>query len=93
MQVSRYVKLVHKENQYLVYNTLSNCLYSVDKQLYEYLSTKIAGNKSVKKSEIASETYNSFRHNLIITENDDDDFGEYIILMRKYLISCFKLIK
>lgn len=77
MQVSRYVKLVHKENQYLVYNTLSNCLYSVDKQLYEYLSTKIAGNKSVKKSEIASETYNSFRHNLIITENDDDDFLIY----------------
>lgn len=77
MQVSRYVKLVHKENQYLVYNTLSNCLFSVDKQLYEYLSTKIAGNKSVKKSEIASEIYNSFRHNLIITENDDDDFLIY----------------
>lgn len=77
MKVSKYVKLVSKGNQYLVYNALSNCLYSVDKQLFDYLSKKIKKNKNIDTGEIDPETYRTFIQNLIITENDDDDFLIY----------------
>ncbi len=77
MIISKYVKLVHKEDQYLVYSSLSNCLYSVDSQLYEYLQTKIECNQNVEMDEMDPETHSLFKQNLIITENDDDDFLIY----------------
>lgn len=77
MHLSRYTFLIEDEGKYYLYNTLSNSLIESDKEMLDFLKKHKDSRSEVQLSEIPKNEYSILKENLILTDNDDDDFLIY----------------
>ncbi len=78
MKLSKYTFILNLDNgSYCVYNTLSNALIEIDKEIYAIL-TDIKYNKSeITDTCIGPELFDVLKNKKIITSNDEDDLLIY----------------
>lgn len=81
-KVSKYTIPFTFEEDYYVYNTLSNALIKIDKDCYELISKSKISNEIITEDSLDQESFNILSARNIFTENDDDDF----LLHQVYLI-------
>lgn len=83
MKVSRYTFLFSiNEINYFVYNTLSNALIEIDKEVYTDLKENETSTK-ISNISFNDEICNILFENGILTENDEDDFIRYKAIIKK----------
>lgn len=76
MKVSRYTFFVEYDNRQFLYNSLSNALTEVDKELYNYLNV-IKTNQIDLTDSLDKTLVETLKSNKYLTENDEDDFLIY----------------
>ncbi|MFV0501305.1 MAG: radical SAM protein [Bacteroidales bacterium] len=77
MQTSKYTKLISYNKGYYAYNSVSNFLIKLDKELFNILDSDT--NISLEDTEILD----VLKKNKIITENESDDILEYVSILEK----------
>jgi len=77
MKLSKYTFLFPAEEDYYIYNTLSNALLSIDQDSYSILQKSKVEKSTVKESDIDKELYAILDEKRFITENDKDEFLVY----------------
>jgi len=77
MKLSKYTFLFPAEEDYYIYNTLSNALLSIDKDSYNILIKKQTEKSTVSEDDIDKELYEVLDEKRFITENDKDEFLAY----------------
>ncbi|MDR0231256.1 MAG: SPASM domain-containing protein [Dysgonamonadaceae bacterium] len=77
MKLSKYTFLFPLEEEYYIYNTLSNALLSIDQDSYNTLKQNQSERSIVKENDIDTELYDLLSEKLFISENDKDDFLVY----------------
>ena len=76
MKTSKYTFFFDiEQNEFYVYNTLSNALIEIDKESYQLLKRK--DQKEFLKTDFDEDIYEALTNNGILTENDDDDYLKY----------------
>lgn len=84
MKVSKYSFLFELgDEEFYIYNSLSNALLEIDAQSYKYLEETKEKGTSLDFSVFEDDFYNTLINKKFITENDKDDF-----LMYKSAIIC-----
>lgn len=75
MKISKYTKLIKHQNNFYIYNSISNFFAKIDDSLYEYLKNKQNKNELVPKDDFDDESiWLILTKNLLISENELDDF-------------------
>jgi uncharacterized protein len=75
MKISKYTKLIKYQNNFYIYNSISNFFAKIDDSLYEYLKNKQNKNELVPKDDFDDESiWLILTKNLLISENELDDF-------------------
>lgn len=73
LKVSKYTFLIEKDNNFYLYNSISNALLEVDEELYERLHHLKEKNEDIGNS-INETITKSLLESKFITENDEDEF-------------------
>lgn len=75
MKISKYTKLIKYQNNFYIYNSISNFFAKIDDSLYDYLKNKQNKNELVPKDDFDDENiWLILTKNLLISENELDDF-------------------
>ncbi|MCY6349924.1 hypothetical protein OXV71_03140 [Bacteroides fragilis] len=83
MKISKYTFLFDvNEINYFTYNTLSNALIEIDKQIYSDLK-KNEGRAELSDITFDKELCDILFENGILTENDEDDYLKYKAIIKK----------
>ena len=77
MKLSKYTFLFPVEEEYYIYNTLSNALLNIDQDSYNNLKKSQVEKSTVKENDIDRELYEILDEKRFITENDKDEFLAY----------------
>jgi uncharacterized protein len=77
MKISKYTFLFSSEEDYYVYNTLSNALLNVDKDSYSVLNQIQSKKTEIKENDIDKELYDVLEEKRFIIENNKDEFLAY----------------
>lgn len=78
MKISKYTLFFQKDNKgYYIYNTLSNALIELDKDLYVYLENIKKEKAEISNKDIDEDTFELLKVKKIIVENDIDNFLYY----------------
>jgi len=77
MKLSKYSFLFPVEEEYYIYNTLSNALLSIDESSYNTLVQCQSSKIIVKETDIDKELYEILDEKRFITENDKDEILAY----------------
>ena len=76
MKISKYTKLIQKNNNYFIYNSFSNFFAEIDENLFNLLNKK--QKSDVNKKDIGSEKiWDHLCQKRVITKSDIDDYLEY----------------
>lgn len=83
MKKSKYTFVFTYKDKYYTYNTLSNALLEIDKEIYNTLFS-LSDNKNIlSKNVFEAEIIDDLYRNNIITDSDKDDFLTYKSIMYK----------
>jgi len=74
MKVSKYTKLINKDNTFFVYNSLTNYFGEINKDLYSFLKKKQKDGNNVIDTVENDELWSKLYEKKVITDNDDEDF-------------------
>ncbi|WP_373135363.1 radical SAM protein [Phocaeicola plebeius] len=78
MKISKYTIFFQKENnEYYIYNTLSNALIEIDGDLYIYLKNIKNTNSEINNKDVDEDILELLKTKKIIIENDIDNFLYY----------------
>lgn len=77
MKLSKYTFLFPAEEEYYIYNTLSNALLSIDEGSYNILKKNQVEKSVVPENEIDKGLYKILDEKRFITDNDKDEFLVY----------------
>ncbi len=78
VKISKYTFLFDMENnEFFIYNTLSNALVEIDKETYEYLQSVKKNRESIDRKKIDTELFDVLIKKLFLSENDKDDLLTY----------------
>jgi uncharacterized protein len=77
MKISKYTFLFSVEEEYFIYNTLSNALIEIDLDSYNTLQRINSEKSEIKSDDIDSELYAVLEDKRFLTENEKDDFLAY----------------
>lgn len=77
MKISQYTFLFKLDQEYYAYNTLSNALIEIDKESYDFLRKLKKSKSGFESCNFDNDIYKALKDNIIITENDADDFLTY----------------
>lgn len=81
-KVSRYTFTVENDNKFYLYNSLSNVLLEVDKELFDIITQNKESGKIINA--IAIPITESLYNAKILTRNDEDDFLLYKAIIQGY---------
>ena len=85
LKISRYTFLIQKDENYYIYNTLSNALLEIDEELFQYMNN-LKRNHQYFDASIEKDIKETLKRGKFITENDEDEFLCYksaIMAMRQ----------
>ena len=74
MKISKYTKLISKDNAFFIYNSLTNYFSEINKELYSFLETKQKDGSNVVETVEKDELWGKLYEKRVITDNDDEDF-------------------
>ena len=74
MKISKYTKLISKDNAFFIYNSLTNYFSEINKELYSFLETKQKDGSNVVETVEKDELWGKLYEERVITDNDDEDF-------------------
>lgn len=77
MKLSKYTFLFPVEEEYYIYNTLSNALIKIDSDSYSILQQARSEKSEIKNTCIDKDLYEILEKNQFITEEEKDDFLAY----------------
>ncbi|NDW18129.1 SPASM domain-containing protein [Dysgonomonas sp. 216] len=77
MKISKYTFFFSDNDNYYIYNTLSNSLLRIDEESYDILSHYKKAKSEIQKDKIDSELFEILKNKYFITENDKDEFLLY----------------
>lgn len=84
MKLSKYTFLFDlDQNEYYAYNTLSNALIQIDAESYSKLQAHQNDREKLSADDFDVELWEALCENLILTENDEDDYLRYKALISR----------